>query len=710
MKKSFILFLLIALLPMLGYCQQDLYHFQLKTSVSVAQYYEKAKPLTDYTSLDKNFIYSLELSKRLSNTFGVAVAASMGHVKGNDTHQQEQKNEITAASARLYFYTDNGWLLPIGTLISPYLYGGYSAVHFRHSDGFSMLKESESHSDLLLGVGIKFRLAERWNLHVEAGANRPFVAPENIFYYQNAENNLFFTGVLAIAYNFGFRKSNFHAPRYFIGNQPRLVNEREDDLQIRKSNPSPPKTIDAISAKKITVAPAKAPDEISIVSLPRQYDLQLQVQPPVIGVAHLDSSEILDLPSVPVEMRTLQIIQDSVPVLEVPSPELKAKLKPINTGGMMDSITVISAEEVPLPKTERITIQQPPVAEGSAQPQKPKNESKDNNPILSNEKLVLASNERDSGNQKIENVSNRVDTVYILQQTLPNNTNTSQTKTTTDKSTFQSKNTPQAETVLVYQDRPIDNNKIIKREAQRKRDLNVIPVIVPRKTVSNNDEAVLQELKYALDSINIQNKMLLQQFRAGDSDSMNPIAEEDNLPFVDYDTYATLLRTRYQFLQLRLDAMQQDFLLKQERENNTAALEHLRDSIQQLKVLLSKVPPAAEYREIPLPPVNSLPSATLFYANGATGVPVTNNEAMLAVLKSLKEDAKQKVKVEGYSDLSGNPKINLAVSKRRAEATGRWLQKQGILGARIQIYFYGDTRATELNNPQDRKVEITVIR
>lgn len=65
--------------------------------------------------------------------------------------------------------------------------------------------------------------------------------------------------------------------------------------------------------------------------------------------------------------------------------------------------------------------------------------------------------------------------------------------------------------------------------------------------------------------------------------------------------------------------------------------------------------------------------------------------------------------VTGYADKTGDPKNNLILSRKRAEAVKSYLVKQGINSDRIIMNYFGD-RQSYIENPNDRKVEVEFLR
>lgn len=77
----------------------------------------------------------------------------------------------------------------------------------------------------------------------------------------------------------------------------------------------------------------------------------------------------------------------------------------------------------------------------------------------------------------------------------------------------------------------------------------------------------------------------------------------------------------------------------------------------------------------------------------------------------LKEGPQRKVLVEGYTDSTGNPKLNQALSEQRADAVRTALLEMGISNDRISTHGYGEAYPVASNNNNagrqlNRRVEI----
>lgn len=110
----------------------------------------------------------------------------------------------------------------------------------------------------------------------------------------------------------------------------------------------------------------------------------------------------------------------------------------------------------------------------------------------------------------------------------------------------------------------------------------------------------------------------------------------------------------------------------------------------------------------------------LFFAEGGKGLPdgaEAKLEALLAT-KAMREGGA--ITISGHTDSRGDDRINLRVSKRRADLVRDWLRGKDVAAGRITVYALGETRPVAPNAHPDgsddpdgraknRRVEIAVM-
>jgi outer membrane protein OmpA-like peptidoglycan-associated protein len=255
-----LLFLFILLFSGLGaMAQHNQYNWQLKGYTGVANYYNPDKKTSDYFKLEDNLWHRLEIGRSLGKTFGLSASASFGKIRGLGLQGSQFTTEARMTSLRLYFYTDNGWLLKESAIISPFFFGGYGLSTFNQGSN-GALKESKYRQVLPFGLGLKFRLTDRWQLDLQTEAVYNTNPSLNaIATEQNKYNNGFLHTGLALAYNFGSKPSSFKAARFYASFQQPLgqpdtaqsitapnlakLNTRSTQLAAPAARPENPKLI-----------------------------------------------------------------------------------------------------------------------------------------------------------------------------------------------------------------------------------------------------------------------------------------------------------------------------------------------------------------------------------------------------------------------------------------------------------------------------------
>lgn len=79
------------------------------------------------------------------------------------------------------------------------------------------------------------------------------------------------------------------------------------------------------------------------------------------------------------------------------------------------------------------------------------------------------------------------------------------------------------------------------------------------------------------------------------------------------------------------------------------------------------------------------------------------------VFEQLARAQEDRVLITGYTDRSGDPEVNLALSEQRAKAVRNYLLSRGIEPERLLVNYYGDSRSTG-RDPSERRVEVEWLR
>ena len=108
-----------------------------------------------------------------------------------------------------------------------------------------------------------------------------------------------------------------------------------------------------------------------------------------------------------------------------------------------------------------------------------------------------------------------------------------------------------------------------------------------------------------------------------------------------------------------------------------------------------------------------MPNSITFNTNEST-IKTSANSVLDSVALVAKEYDKTRLQVVGYTDSTGNDKINQPLSERRAAAVANYLALRGVQDSRISSYGAGSSNpiasnATTEGKAQNRRVEITLI-
>ncbi len=108
-----------------------------------------------------------------------------------------------------------------------------------------------------------------------------------------------------------------------------------------------------------------------------------------------------------------------------------------------------------------------------------------------------------------------------------------------------------------------------------------------------------------------------------------------------------------------------------------------------------------------------MPNSITFNTNESV-IKTSANSVLDSVALVAKEYDKTRLQVIGYTDSTGNDKINQPLSERRAAAVANYLALRGVQGSRINSYGAGAanpiaSNATAEGKAQNRRVEITLI-
>ncbi|MDY0026716.1 MAG: OmpA family protein [Lentimicrobium sp.] len=101
---------------------------------------------------------------------------------------------------------------------------------------------------------------------------------------------------------------------------------------------------------------------------------------------------------------------------------------------------------------------------------------------------------------------------------------------------------------------------------------------------------------------------------------------------------------------------------------------------------------------------------TINFAVNSTKVDIGQLVQLKPLLDLLKNKPEHKLLLSGYADKSGNANYNMSLSKKRVLAVKDELIKMGVNKTRIMEQYFGSEKATAVNNKDDRKVELKLMK
>lgn len=133
----------------------------------------------------------------------------------------------------------------------------------------------------------------------------------------------------------------------------------------------------------------------------------------------------------------------------------------------------------------------------------------------------------------------------------------------------------------------------------------------------------------------------------------------------------------------------------------------MRDDISDLQVAMREIQEGSQsiVSDPGLRPLESEKNYVVRFNKNSDELSLPYRMELNEVYHLLMIDPTRKVLLTGFADISGNPEINAAISRKRALAVKSYLAKKGISTTRMIVNYIGDAASTSVN-PQDRKVEI----
>jgi outer membrane protein OmpA-like peptidoglycan-associated protein len=617
--KNLIMICLLLLSCEAASAQHDLYKWQLSGYTGTANYINEDNSSSDYFKVNNNLLHRLELTRSIGNSLGLSVGYSLGEVRGRDLQRNPFTTDVHMSALRAYLYTDNGWIFNVSARLSPYFFGGYGLSVLETTMG-AATEKSRYVSAIPFGIGLKFRLAERWQLALQTEA--VYLADPHLkgaALEQNDYNSTYMHTGFTLGYSFGFRKSSFKAPRFYSNNvallqsvegqnQPRQnVLEamlKLEPMEVQLINTED--TVNLATLQEITQRAVYAPgDTLNTRSTVVEADSSTQAQ---IGRHRLVPAEPTQAQDTTSSIQTIssagtRIRRDSVvvrnDVREVQAAPAVVQQSAVSTDTVRQQPAVAAQQ--------RVQKQQTITAPGAA-------------PVKTEHRAPA---------RTLETTRVKERNVYVPTNTKP-------------------------------------------APAQR----------------TGVDTARLREERQRLAFVNAENRRL-----QGRIDSLQAAPAGDTLR-TGTAAVADTSMLRY---------------LQQQAALNDSMLQRLNQYEQELALSNSpSAAPASAPAELAPEVAPESYTTTVFYPINAYRVPTGSLRDLNQVLQPLQENPGLHVKLTGYASQSGNPSYNKALSRRRVESLADFLTLQGIAKERVSMQHMGDEKASQQENPLDRKVDIEV--
>ncbi|REJ84280.1 MAG: OmpA family protein [Bacteroidetes bacterium] len=679
MNRLFLL-LLIILVSLELSAQHDLYKWKVQAYTSAAHYLNENYDSGEYTYSGENNLYRLELVKNTPMGFAFSVSSTFGKIRGLDFFKREFFTETKMASLRVYYHTDNDFILKSSSVISPYLFAGLGLSEnetpyriFRITSGTSLA--------VPFGAGLKIRLNDRLNLnlHSEVVYNTESHLRNPIPLFDSPTKAYAHIG-LSLGYNFGFRKSTFTAPRLFVGEHQ----TKKPEMRLKEKDPVKIEVIPKkITGKDVIKEELVFKDSLKI-ALPDSVQKQKSwmVKKELKIVQDSVDADTLSIEKLIVQRDTLELEQG----MQIKEDSLDRTVERKRIKPAKDS--VVFSDSV-FQKGALIHMQ----------------EAADHSDTLSieSERKFQQSEIKQKRDTVMlrETVSDRQPQIIIVE----------------DKREEGRQDFDESRVRREPDSRGTVNERYKHESTSVPREISggYIIAVRPDEISGASDTIPWNELKAYMQDLQEQNEALKQMLES--QLELEDTLEQEETPSVYYspDDQTDViqrqlkeqsLKTDSLFrklsdIHLELDSMRKSASIVKDAPPTTG-IDALQDSIEALKGVIRKST-LKERDKV------RMTSAKVFFKTSSTAVPVESVNDLNEIARTLNADKNLLVKVSGHSDRSGNAAFNLQLSKRRAESVALYLRKRGVKQSRIITEYFGEKFSKDPADPLDRRVEVLVI-
>ncbi|MGB0982882.1 MAG: OmpA family protein [Saprospiraceae bacterium] len=158
--------------------------------------------------------------------------------------------------------------------------------------------------------------------------------------------------------------------------------------------------------------------------------------------------------------------------------------------------------------------------------------------------------------------------------------------------------------------------------------------------------------------------------------------------------------------------------VKKEENNSEKALQQQLDALaKELSELKNKpAKPTPKVVTVPSPKpidvkevIKGYETTNVYFNVGKSTVGIEYENKLQKIASLMLLHPELNAVITGYTDKSGNPTVNLKLSKKRANNVKNYLMQQGIQSNRLLTDFQGSNKATKANDPFARRVEIVLV-
>lgn len=136
--------------------------------------------------------------------------------------------------------------------------------------------------------------------------------------------------------------------------------------------------------------------------------------------------------------------------------------------------------------------------------------------------------------------------------------------------------------------------------------------------------------------------------------------------------------------QLRLASLQEEAQAMQARHQ--LAEQRLEELSQ------SRARPYPASTQLPVAPCCDNTILSLNFRSGSSAIEAHYEEQLASLIKIAEQMPTSRVEITGYADRTGNPELNLRLSRERSNSVKQFLNSRGIQNSSIKTIAYGETR------------------